>query len=82
MQQLRNICQHYDVQKQSEGSIPAFEQLINSLSALSSQLFDRIYNNKEPADSVNPENDMLDELSINKLALNSETQGFLQKLFG
>ena len=71
--QLRNICQHYDLQQQCDGSTPVFEQLINSLSTLSSKLFDQIHAKDE--NGGNPEHDMLDDLSINKLALNSETQG-------
>jgi hypothetical protein len=78
---LRDICRQYDLEVETNGSTRIFEQLINSLSSLSSRLFYQIHRrNQSESDGSDlnqsiPENESLDDLSIKKLPLNSETQG-------
>ncbi|CBY43535.1 unnamed protein product, partial [Oikopleura dioica] len=72
--QLRDICQQYDLQNKSNGSTPVFQELINALASLTSAKFHRLYRNKEDPESPS-DAEILDELSISKLILNSETQG-------
>ena len=83
--QLRDICRNYDLETETQGSTPIFEQLITSLSSLSSRLFHQIHR-KSPenhdsldhhhlSNSSQLEIESLDDLSIKKLALNSETGG-------
>ena len=59
---------------ESHGSTPVFEQLIDALSSLTSRLFYQIHRKGDTDDSP-PENECLDDLSIKKLPLNSETYG-------
>jgi hypothetical protein len=72
--QLRDICQQYDLQNKSNGSTPVFQELINALASLTSAKFHKLYRAKEDPDSP-IDVEILDELSISKLILNSETQG-------
>ena len=64
----------YDLEVESHGSTPVFEQLIDALSSLTSRLFYQIHRKGDTDDSP-PENECLDDLSIKKLPLNSETYG-------
>ena len=60
----------------AQGSTPIFEQLISSLSSLSSRLFHQIHRKSPESPDAEPlEIESLDDLSIKKLALNSETGG-------
>ena len=71
---LNFYFRQYDLEVESHGSTPVFEQLIDALSSLTSRLFYQIHRKGDTDDSP-PENECLDDLSIKKLPLNSETYG-------